>query len=115
MRFVLTAGVAAILAFGALAPRASLAQPGEEFDGPPPRGRGYQQYDRIEPPPLRANRPGAAFRMGLNCDAVMPGITGPHPFSCPLPAPRPLGARCYCETPPASFTDQRTLAGEVVP
>ena len=65
--------------------------------------------ETLVPPPPR-HRAG-----GLNCDAVQDGITGLHPFSCPLPGPRPLGARCFCNTPVALFSGGQTVPGRVVP
>ncbi len=63
-------------------------------------------YERV--PPRRA--------VGYNCDAVQRGFTGPQPYSCPLPGPRPLGARCFCDVPIASFSaPQPPAPGRVVP
>ena len=60
--------------------------------------------------------PRPARGVGYNCETVQPGFTGPAPFSCPLPGPRRLGARCFCEQPVAPFSGYRgPLAGEVVP
>lgn len=101
--------LAAALLGAALGSSAAFAQSYDEdgYDAPPPRRvyRYEEGYDR--PPPRRA--------AGLNCDAVQPGLTGLKPFSCPLPGPRPLGARCFCDTPIAPFTGPRTLVGRVVP
>ncbi|KMO37078.1 hypothetical protein VQ03_19875 [Methylobacterium tarhaniae] len=71
-----------------------------------PPGYGYDRYER--PVPRRA--------VGYNCDAVQRGLTGPQPYSCPLPGPRPLGARCFCDVPLASFSGPQPPApGHVVP
>jgi hypothetical protein len=71
-----------------------------------PPGYGYDRYER--PAPRRA--------VGYNCDAVQRGFTGPQPYSCPLPGPRPLGARCFCDVPLASFSaPQPPAPGHVVP
>ena len=84
---------------------AANAQLYDEPDGPPPRPR-YERSRRAPP---------ARMPVGLNCDAVQSSFSGPKPFACPLAEPRPLGARCYCETPPAPFTTPQTLVGSVVP
>lgn len=80
----------------------------EGYDRPPPR-RGPYGDERVRrgPPPGRAT--------GLNCDAVQSGISGLQPFSCPLPGPRPLGARCFCDMPIASFSGPQTAVGRVSP
>ena len=52
---------------------------------------------------------------GYNCEAIQRGLTGPKPYSCPLPGPRPLGARCFCDLPIASFSPAQTAVGHVVP
>ena len=60
--------------------------------------------------------PRPARGVGYNCEAIQPGFTGPAPFSCPLPGPRRLGARCFCDQPVAPFSGYGgALAGEVVP
>lgn len=111
MRFPLQVALAAMLLSGIFGPQVAAAQDyeGEGYgayeDAPPPR-RGYRE--RGMAPPHRV-------ASGLNCDAIRPGLFGPQPFSCPLPEPRPLGARCHCETPPAAFTEQRTVVGQTVP
>ena len=70
---------------------------------------------------LRAGLPSAAPAdrerepVGFNCDAVQQGLSGPKPFSCPLPGPRPLGVRCFCDLPIASFSPPQTAVGRVVP
>ncbi len=79
------------------APSSGYEEPGYE--------RGYRR-----PPPRRERAP-----VGFNCDAVQQGITGPKPFSCPLPGPRPLGVRCFCDLPIASFSPPQTAVGRVVP
>ncbi|AWN42366.1 hypothetical protein DK389_20030 [Methylobacterium durans] len=63
--------------------------------------------------PLRS-RP-ARGPVGYNCDAVQQGLSGPQPYSCPLPGPRPLGARCFCDMPIASFSTPQTAVGRVAP
>jgi hypothetical protein len=64
------------------------------------------------PPPPR--RRGAA--LGYNCEAVQGGLSGPHPFSCPMPGARPLGTRCFCDIPIAPFSPPQPPApGRVVP
>ncbi|ACA17358.1 conserved hypothetical protein [Methylobacterium sp. 4-46] len=84
---------AALLAAGLAAPAA--AQPAYGYDAPPPPSR-------------RA--------VGYNCDAVQRGLSGPQPYSCPMPGPRPLGARCFCDVPIAPFSPPQPPApGRVVP
>ncbi|WP_292505935.1 hypothetical protein [Methylobacterium sp.] len=80
----------------------------DDYDDRPPPRRPYAD-DRVRrgPPPGRST--------GLNCDAVQSGISGLQPFSCPLPGPRPLGARCFCDMPIASFSRPQTAVGRVVP
>ncbi|WP_081631252.1 hypothetical protein [Methylobacterium sp. 77] len=91
---------------GVLSAGAASAQYDDDgYDRPPPR-RGYYD-DRGPPPPRRA--------VGLNCDAVQSGFSGPQPYSCPLPGPRPLGARCFCDLPLAPFSPAQTAVGRVVP
>ncbi|SFK69404.1 hypothetical protein [Methylorubrum salsuginis] len=75
------------------------------YDRPPPR-RIYREPDYGRPPP----RP-----MGLNCDAVQSGISGNQPYSCPLPGPRPLGARCFCDMPVSFMNGPQTAVGRVSP
>ncbi|MCJ2136678.1 hypothetical protein MKK69_21950 [Methylobacterium sp. J-026] len=105
--------VAALALATALPGTAARAQ---YVDGPaygaPPSGyeepgdaRGYRR------PPRRIERE----PVGFNCDAVQRGITGPKPFSCPLPGPKPLGVRCFCDLPIASFSPPHTAIGRVVP
>ena len=107
MRSVHRLSIAAVALCAALGSQTANAQYDEdEYDAPPPR-RVY----RYEEP---ASRP-LPRRAGLNCDAIQPGAFGPRPFSCPLPGPRPLGARCFCDTPLAPFNGPQTLAGHVVP
>ncbi|GJE60803.1 hypothetical protein [Methylobacterium trifolii] len=106
MRTVQSLGLAAVLA-ASLGAQAAQAQ----YYDAPPRGGYYEEpgYERPvrRPPPRRA--------VGLNCDAVQQGLTGPQPYSCPLPGPRPLGARCFCDMPIASFSQPQTAVGRVVP
>jgi hypothetical protein len=71
----------------------------------------YEDDRGYRPPPRRAAREAS----GLNCAAVQASITGPKPYSCPLPGPRPLGARCFCDLPIASFSPAQTAVGQVVP
>ncbi|WP_156462979.1 hypothetical protein [Methylobacterium sp. Leaf93] len=98
-------GLLGLTLAGVLSAGAASAQYDDEgYYRPPPR-RDY--YDDRGPPPRRA--------VGLNCDAVQSGITGPQPYSCPLPGPRPLGARCFCDMPIASFSAPQTAVGRVVP
>ncbi|AIQ93939.1 MAG: hypothetical protein CL858_28515 [Cupriavidus sp.] len=95
------------LAIAALALAAALpagAARAQYYDDP-----GYDGEYR--PVPRRAQR----APVGYNCDAVQQGITGPKPFSCPLPGPRPLGVRCFCDMPIASFSPPQTAVGRVVP
>lgn len=111
MRSPLHVAVAAMLLTGVFGPSTAFAQDYE--------GEGYESYGEA-PPPRRGYRERGMPAMdrvasGVNCDAMRPGIFGPQPFSCPLPAPRPLGARCHCETPPVAFSEQRTVVGHVVP
>jgi len=73
------------------------------YNRPPPR----RAYDERRLPPRR--------EAGLNCDAVQSGLTGYQPYSCPLPGPRPLGARCFCNMPIAPFSPPQTAVGRVVP
>ncbi|KQO61114.1 hypothetical protein ASF32_08260 [Methylobacterium sp. Leaf91] len=89
---------------GVLSAGAASAQYDDGYYRPAPR-RDY--YEDRGPPPRRA--------VGLNCDAVQSGISGLQPFSCPLPGPRPLGARCFCDMPIASFSSPQTAVGRVVP
>lgn len=104
------------LALAALLPvQAAQAQ---DFDGPrgydrgPPPGYAGEGYDPgyRGPPPRR----GAREPVGLNCAAVQEGISGPQPYSCPLPGPRPIGVRCFCNLPIASFSPPQTAVGHVV-
>lgn len=107
MRHIISLGLAAVLA--TLPMQAAWAQ----YDGGPPR-RGDEGYEDARPAyPERRARPARA--VGLNCDAVQQGLSGPQPYSCPLPGPRPLGARCFCDMPIVSFSPARTVAGRVVP
>ncbi|TXM92980.1 hypothetical protein FV232_12975 [Methylobacterium sp. WL30] len=110
MRQITRLGLAALLT--TLAVQAADAQ---YYDVPP---RGYDErpaYDERPVYPRRRERPVPARPVGLNCDAVQQGLTGPQPYSCPLPGPRPLGARCFCDMPIASFSQPQTAVGRVVP
>ena len=81
------------------------------YDQGPPPGYDDRDYDRgYRPSPRGAGRE----PVGLNCAAVQQGITGPRPYSCPLPGPRPLGVRCFCDLPIASFSPPQTAVGRVV-
>lgn len=99
----------AVLCLGAAlgSPVAQAQYYDDGYDAPPPRRIYRYEEERIVRPPPR--------RVGLNCDALQPGITGPQPYSCPLPGPRPLGARCFCDTPVAPLSGGDTVAGRVVP
>ena len=98
-------GLAAGLLAGLLSAQAAMAQYYDDGYGPP---RGAYREDRPA-------RPGPRGPVGLNCDAVQQGLSGPQPYSCPLPGPRPLGARCFCDMPIASFSTPQTAVGRVVP
>jgi hypothetical protein len=109
LRTPLRMSVAALALAAVLPGSAALAQYG--YGGPPSAydEPGYEQgYRRA---PRRAQRE----LVGFNCDAIQQGITGPKPFSCPLPGPRPLGVRCFCDLPIASFSPAQTAVGRVVP
>ncbi len=99
MRQIGLLGLAAILLAGSQA-----AAQAQYYDAP---YRGEYEERPYRPAPRRA--------VGLNCDAVQYGVTGAQPFSCPLPGPRPLGARCFCDTPVAAFSQPQTAVGRVVP
>ncbi|GJD96438.1 hypothetical protein [Methylobacterium iners] len=104
MRPAYRAGLAALILFGAIGAQGAAAQyDDEDYDRPPPRG-----YDERRGPPRGRS-------VGLNCDAVQSGLAGLQPFSCPLPGPRPLGTRCYCDMPIAPFNGPQTAVGRVVP
>ncbi|MBY0298440.1 MAG: hypothetical protein K2X71_20780 [Methylobacterium sp.] len=95
-RFVRAPFAAALMAalLMALAGTASAQPYDPDYDGRPPPRRG----------------------VGYNCDAVQRGLTGLQPFSCPMPGPRPLGTRCFCDIPIASFSaPQPPAPGRVVP
>ncbi|MCJ2013431.1 hypothetical protein [Methylobacterium sp. J-076] len=84
------------------------------YEGPPGgyrRAPAYEEQDYPPPPPRRR----VVREVGYNCDAVQRGLTGPRPYSCPLPGPRPLGARCFCDLPIASFSPAQTAVGHVIP
>ncbi|WP_336485485.1 hypothetical protein [Methylobacterium nigriterrae] len=107
MRPATRIGLAAAIIAGALGSHSASAQYYEEGYGrPPPRRGDYEE---------RAVRPGPRRAVGYNCDAVQQGLSGPQPFSCPLPGPRPLGARCFCDMPIASFSTPQTAVGRVSP
>jgi hypothetical protein len=87
---------------------------------------GYEQvprraYEERRPPPRPYDRdegygrPAPRRAVGLNCDAVQSGLTGFQPYSCPLPSPRPLGVRCFCNMPIAPLSAPQTAVGRVVP
>ena len=83
------------------------AQPyGYDDDRPPPPY--YDQRPVRRPPSPRVGP------VGFNCDAVQQGLSGLQPYSCPLPGPRPLGARCFCNLPIASFSQPQTAVGRVI-
>lgn len=109
MRPAYRLSIVAAMLLGALGSQAARAQYYDDdgYDGPPPRGGYEYRYEERRPPPRRVS--------GLNCDALQPGLFGPQPFSCPLPGPRPLGARCFCETPVVPLSGGNTVAGRVVP
>ena len=103
--------VIAALALAALLPveaaRAQYYDGPRGYDrGPPP---GYDDRGYRSPPRGTDREP-----VGLNCAAVQQGITGPQPYSCPLPGPRPIGVRCFCNLPIASFSPPQTAVGRVV-
>ncbi|MCJ2140777.1 hypothetical protein [Methylobacterium sp. E-066] len=103
----------AALALAAALPGSAWAQYGGGGYGGPPQGYedpGYERGYRPAPRRRESQQP-----VGLNCDAVQQGLTGPKPFSCPLPGPRPLGLRCFCDLPIASFSPPQTAVGRVVP
>lgn len=81
------------------------------YDRGPPPGYDDRDFDRgSRSQPRRVARE----PVGLNCAAVQQGITGPQPYSCPLPGPRPIGVRCFCNLPIASFSPPQTAVGRVV-
>jgi hypothetical protein len=102
--------LAALVLAATLPGSAAFAQYGGGYGGPPP---GYDDPDEggYRPVPRRRERQ----PVGYNCDAVQQGLTGPKPFACPLPGPRPLGVRCFCDLPIASFSPPQTAVGRVVP
>lgn len=106
LRDALRLTIAALALASALPGTAARAQ---YVDDPAYGGPGYERGYR--PAPRRQERE----PVGFNCDAVQQGITGPKPFSCPLPGPRPLGVRCFCDLPIASFSPAQTAVGRVVP
>ncbi|MCJ2067286.1 hypothetical protein MKK75_00425 [Methylobacterium sp. J-030] len=106
LRDALRMTIAALALAAALPATAARAQ---YIDGPAYGDLGYGRGDRR--PPRRVERD----PVGFNCDAVQQGLTGPKPFSCPLPGARPLGVRCFCDLPIASFSPAQTAVGRVVP
>lgn len=98
--------IAALVLAAALPGTAARAQ---YVDGPAYEDPGYAPGYR-RPPRCVEREP-----VGFNCDAVQQGLAGPKPFSCPLPGPRPLGVRCFCDLPIASFSPAQTAVGRVVP
>ena len=76
---------------------------------------GYDRPPRPDYGDERYARPASRRAVGLNCDAVQSGLSGFQPFSCPLPGPRPLGARCFCDMPIAPLSSPQTAVGRVVP
>lgn len=106
----------AILALALTSLLPAEAAQAQYYEGPRGYDRGPQvygerDYDRgPRPPPRRTERE----PVGLNCAAVQRGITGPQPYSCPLPGPRPIGARCFCDLPIAAFSPPQTAVGRVV-
>ncbi len=108
VRFARLALVALALAGAGTAAQAQYyEQPRGYYGG----GPAYEEQDYPPPPPRRR----VVREVGYNCDAVQRGLTGLKPFSCPLPGPRPLGARCFCDMPIASFSPAQTAVGHVVP
>ncbi|MDR7036428.1 hypothetical protein J2X36_001166 [Methylobacterium sp. BE186] len=100
-------GLAAGLIAGLLGAQIAEAQYDDGYGPPPPR-RPYRE-ERLSGPGPRGGP------VGYNCDAVQQGLSGPQPYSCPLPGPRPLGARCFCDMPIASFSTPQTAVGRVAP
>ena len=81
-----------------------------------PSPAGAQGYPYGPGPTREAPPPRARGNVGYNCEAVQSGITGLAPFACPLPGPRRLGTRCFCDQPVSAFSGmQPPLAGQVVP
>jgi len=103
--------LAALVLAAALPGTAAVAQYGGGYGGPPP---GYDDPAE-EGGYRRAPRRREGQQVGFNCDAIQQGLTGPKPFACPLPGPRPLGVRCFCDLPIASFSPPQTAVGRVVP
>ena len=102
-------------ALSALALASSVTTAGAQYYDGPREGyyrRAPAYEDDYAPPPPRRR---VVREVGYNCDAVQRGLTGPKPYSCPLPGPRPLGARCFCDLPIASFSPAQTAVGHVVP
>jgi hypothetical protein len=101
------------LAVIALTLTGATAAQAQYYESPRGYDRGGPVYEEREyaPPPRRR----VVREAGYNCEAVQRGITGPKPYSCPLPGPRPLGARCFCDLPLASLSPAQTAVGHVVP
>jgi len=90
---------------------ASTAAQAQYYESPRGYGGAPAYEEEYAPPPRRR----VVREVGYNCDAVQRGLTGPRPYSCPLPGPRPLGARCFCDLPIASFSPAQTAVGHVIP
>ena len=102
----------AALALAAVSPaQAQYFESPRGYDRGPPPGYDERGYDRGYRPPARGIE---REPVGLNCAAVQQGFTGPRPYSCPLPGPRPLGVRCFCNLPIAAFSPPQTAVGHVV-
>ncbi|MCJ2034635.1 hypothetical protein [Methylobacterium sp. J-068] len=118
MRLVTRISLILTLLAGLFAAQGASAQYYDDgYDRPPPR-RAYDER-RLPPRPdygdERYARPAPRRTVGLNCDAVQSGLSGLQPYSCPLPGPRPLGARCFCDMPIAPLSSPQTAVGRVVP
>lgn len=100
------------LATIALALAGSATAASAQYYEGPRGGYGGPAYEEQDYPPPRRR---VVREAGYNCEAVQRGLTGPRPYSCPLPGPRPLGARCFCDLPIASFSPAQTAVGHVVP
>ncbi|WP_375408125.1 hypothetical protein [uncultured Methylobacterium sp.] len=119
MRLAYRIGLSAVILASAIGAHGASAQYRGGYDRPPP---GYEDDGYDQPPPRRGpygdergrRGPPPGREIGLNCDAVQSGIAGFQPFSCPLPGPRPLGARCFCDMPVAAFSNPQTAVGRVV-
>ena len=109
MRLALAALALAVL-LPAQAAQAQYEDGPRGYGGGPPPGYGDRDDRGYRP---RARR-GEREPVGLNCAAVQQGITGPQPYTCPLPGPRPIGVRCFCDLPIVSFSPPQTAVGQVV-